>query len=116
MIGANAEAIATAEDREQFKEAMIEIGLECRDRGVARNMDEAREVVAEIGLPAIIRPAFILGGRGTGIAAHRRRVRARSRATASTASPIGEILDRGVDRRLEGVRARGHARPAPTTA
>ena len=70
MIGANAEAIATAEDRERFKEAMIEIGLDVPRSGIAHTLDEARAVADEIGLPVIIRPAYILGGRGTGIAAH----------------------------------------------
>ena len=69
MIGADATAIATAEDREKFKTAMVEIGLDVPRSGTARDMDEARKVVADIGLPVIIRPAYILGGRGTGIAA-----------------------------------------------
>ncbi|MBC8364771.1 MAG: carbamoyl-phosphate synthase large subunit [Actinobacteria bacterium] len=68
LIGADAEAIATAEDRERFKEAMLEIGLEVPASGVAHDMDEARRVVDDIGLPVVIRPAYILGGRGTGIA------------------------------------------------
>jgi len=68
LIGANAEAIATAEDRDKFKQAMIEIGLDVPRSGVAHNMEEATEVLKEIGLPVIIRPAYILGGRGTGIA------------------------------------------------
>jgi carbamoyl-phosphate synthase large subunit len=68
LIGANAEAIATAEDRDRFKQAMIEIGLSVPRSGIAHDMDEARKVMAEIGLPVIIRPAYILGGRGTGIA------------------------------------------------
>ncbi|HJL75973.1 MAG TPA: carbamoyl-phosphate synthase large subunit, partial [Acidimicrobiales bacterium] len=57
-----------AEDRERFKEAMLEIGLEVPASGVAHDMDEARRVVDDIGLPVVIRPAYILGGRGTGIA------------------------------------------------
>ncbi len=68
LIGANAEAISTAEDRDKFKQAMIEIGLSVPRSGVAHNMEEAHKVLAEIGLPIIIRPAYILGGRGTGIA------------------------------------------------
>ena len=68
LIGANAQAIATAEDRGLFKKAMIEIGLAVPPSGVAHNIDEANAIVAEIGLPVIIRPAYILGGRGTGIA------------------------------------------------
>lgn len=68
LIGANAEAIATAEDRDKFKQAMIEIGLSVPRSGVAHNMEESLQVLEEIGLPVIIRPAYILGGRGTGIA------------------------------------------------
>ncbi|MEO6653827.1 MAG: carbamoyl-phosphate synthase large subunit [Ilumatobacteraceae bacterium] len=91
MIGANAEAIATAEDRWRFKEAMIEIGLAVPRSGVAHNMDDARSVVAEIGLPIIIRPAYILGGRGTGIASTPEEFE-RLAATGLDASPIREIL------------------------
>ena len=59
LIGANAEAIATAEDRDKFKQAMIEIGLGVPASGVAHSMDEAIEVIKSIGLPCIIRPAYI---------------------------------------------------------
>jgi carbamoyl-phosphate synthase large subunit len=91
MIGANAEAIATAEDRDKFKQAMIEIGLNVPHSGIAHTMDEARVVVAEIGLPAIIRPAYILGGRGTGIAATPAEFETMA-ANGLNASPISEIL------------------------
>jgi carbamoyl-phosphate synthase large subunit len=91
MIGANAEAIATAEDREKFKQAMIEIGLAVPSSGTAHTMDEARAVVAEIGLPCIIRPAYILGGRGTGIASTLDEFE-KVAANGLQASPISEIL------------------------
>jgi carbamoyl-phosphate synthase large subunit len=91
MIGANAEAIATAEDRERFKQAMIEIGLAVPRSGTAHTMEEAREVVAEIGLPIIIRPAYILGGRGTGMAATMEEFEVVA-ANGLAASPISEIL------------------------
>jgi carbamoyl-phosphate synthase large subunit len=91
MIGANAEAISTAEDRDKFKQAMIEIGLSVPRSGIAHTMDEARVVVAEIGLPAIIRPAYILGGRGTGIASTLDEFE-RIAANGLAASPISEIL------------------------
>jgi carbamoyl-phosphate synthase large subunit len=91
MIGANADAIATAEDRENFKVAMTEIGLEsCRSR-IAHSMDEARAAMEEIGLPTMIRPAYILGGRGTGIAHTVEEFEALA-ATGIEASPINEIL------------------------
>ena len=91
MIGANAEAIATAEDRQQFKDAMIEIGLDVPRSGVGHTMDEARAVLEDIGLPVIIRPAYILGGRGTGIASTAEEFE-RVASNGLAASPISEIL------------------------
>ncbi|MEI6299320.1 MAG: carbamoyl-phosphate synthase large subunit, partial [Actinomycetota bacterium] len=91
LIGANAEAIATAEDRDKFKQAMIEIGLSVPHSGIAHNMDEATEVLEEIGLPVIIRPAYILGGRGTGIANTMEEF-LKLASIGLDASPIREIL------------------------
>ncbi|MCC6240996.1 MAG: carbamoyl-phosphate synthase large subunit [Phycisphaerales bacterium] len=68
MIGANRQAIFRGEDRKVFKDLMIEIGLNVPRSGVVHNMDEARQVLEDIGLPLIIRPAFTLGGTGGGIA------------------------------------------------
>ena len=68
MIGANAEAIDLAEDRQKFRNAMTEIGLESARSGVAHTMAEARDLQADIGFPVIIRPSFTLGGSGGGIA------------------------------------------------
>ncbi|MCQ3806202.1 MAG: carbamoyl-phosphate synthase large subunit [Acidimicrobiaceae bacterium] len=91
MIGADAAAIATAEDRELFKSAMTEIGLEVARSGIAHDMDRARRVVEEVGLPVIIRPAYILGGRGTGIAATLEEFE-KIAAYGLECSPISEIL------------------------
>ena len=91
LIGANAEAIATAEDRDLFKKAMIEIGLKVPESGIAHSMDEAHVVLETIGLPCIIRPAYILGGRGTGIAATMEEFEVVCH-NGIDASPIGEIL------------------------
>ena len=98
LIGADAEAIATAEDRERFKTAMLEIGLEVPASGIAHDMDEARRVVERIGLPAVIRPAYILGGRGTGIAATAEEFE-RVAAQGLDASRIHEIL---IERSIAG--------------
>tara|TARA_B100000809_G_scaffold5390_2_gene5498 strand:- start:390 stop:3680 length:3291 start_codon:yes stop_codon:yes gene_type:complete len=98
LIGADAEAIATAEDRGRFKEAMLEIGLEVPASGIAHDMDEARRVVERIGLPAVIRPAYILGGRGTGIAATAEEFE-RVAAQGLDASRIHEIL---IERSIAG--------------
>ncbi|MGH9136864.1 MAG: carbamoyl-phosphate synthase large subunit [Acidimicrobiales bacterium] len=91
LIGANAEAISTAEDRERFKAAMQEIGLDVPASGIAHTLDEARRVLTEVGLPAIVRPAFILGGKGTGIAYTTEEFERVAR-TGLDASPISEIL------------------------
>ena len=98
LIGADAEAIATAEDRERFKTAMLEIGLDVPASGIAHDMDEARRVVECIGLPAVIRPAYILGGRGTGIAATAEEFE-RVAAQGLDASRIHEIL---IERSIAG--------------
>ena len=72
MIGAKPEAIHKGEDRLAFKNAMLKIGLDMPQSGVAHTMEEARKIAAEIGrFPLIIRPAFTLGGTGGGIAYNR---------------------------------------------
>ncbi len=68
MIGASADAIDMAEDRERFREAMNEIGLASARSGLAHSMDDAWKVQAEIGFPMIIRPSFTMGGTGGGVA------------------------------------------------
>jgi carbamoyl-phosphate synthase large subunit len=71
LIGANAEAIDLAEDRQKFRDAMTEIGLASARSGVAHTIEEARRIQADIGFPVIIRPSFTLGGTGGGIAFNR---------------------------------------------
>jgi carbamoyl-phosphate synthase large subunit len=71
MIGASKEAIDKAEDREKFKAAMSSIGLASPRSMLAHSMEEAMQVQATIGFPAIIRPSFTLGGTGSGIAYNR---------------------------------------------
>ncbi|WP_114519890.1 carbamoyl-phosphate synthase large subunit [Altererythrobacter sp. ZODW24] len=68
MIGADAEAIDKAEDRQKFRDAMDSIGLESARSGIAHNVEQAFEVLERTKLPAIIRPSFTLGGTGGGIA------------------------------------------------
>ncbi len=91
LIGADAAAIATAEDRHLFKQAMLEIGLDVPRSGIAKDMQQAREVMATVGLPVIVRPAYILGGRGAGIAETPDEFE-RAAADGLDASPISEIL------------------------
>jgi carbamoyl-phosphate synthase large subunit len=71
MIGADAAAIEKAEDRLQFREAMSKIGLESPRSQIAHSLDDAVRALDEVGLPAIIRPSFTLGGTGGGIAYNR---------------------------------------------
>ena len=68
MIGATADAIDKAEDRNRFDKAMKSIGLECPRAGIAHSMEEAYAVLDEVGFPCIIRPSFTMGGSGGGIA------------------------------------------------
>ena len=91
MIGADALAIATAEDRELFKQAMAEIGLATPISGSAHTLEEAMAVIGSIGLPAVIRPAYILGGRGTGSASTMEEFE-KIAAYGLESSPISEIL------------------------
>ena len=91
MIGADAAAIKRGEDREIFKETMRKIGLEtCRGR-IVKSLQEAREVLAEIGLPAVIRPSFTLGGSGSGVAFNREEFDQKVQRGLDL-SPVGEVL------------------------
>ena len=91
MIGADREAIRKAEDRQLFREAMTNIGLECPRSTIAHSLDEARGALDLVGLPAIIRPSFTLGGTGSGIAYNREEFE-RVVAGGLDASPIDEVL------------------------
>jgi carbamoyl-phosphate synthase large subunit len=91
VIGARPEAISTAEDRELFKAAMADIGLAVPESGFAHEVDEAAAIAQRIGWPIIIRPSYILGGAGTGIADNESELR-RLAGEGIAASPIGEIL------------------------
>lgn len=91
LIGAKLPAIQKAEDRALFKDAMIKIGLEVPQSGIAHTVQEALALVQEIGFPAIIRPAFTLGGTGGGIAYNIEEYE--KMVTAGLAlSPISELL------------------------
>ena len=91
MIGATREAIDMAEDRELFRDAMARIGLECAQSMLAHDMEEARAALDVIGLPAIIRPSFTLGGTGGGIAYNRDQFFEIVRGGIE-ASPTNEVL------------------------
>jgi carbamoyl-phosphate synthase large subunit len=88
LIGANAEAIAKAEDRELFREAMTKIGLVTPKSVLARSRTEALAALDQVGLPAIIRPSYTLGGMGGGIAYNR--------------EEFAEIVERGLDASMAG--------------
>jgi carbamoyl-phosphate synthase large subunit len=72
LIGANSKAIANAEDRKKFRKNMIDIGLDLPKSKIVNNINQASKVLKQIGLPAIIRPAFTLGGLGGGIAKNKK--------------------------------------------
>ncbi|MGH9082319.1 MAG: carbamoyl-phosphate synthase large subunit, partial [Acidimicrobiales bacterium] len=98
VIGARPEAIRTAEDRDLFKTAMEEIGLAVPPSGFAHSLDEALAVADGVGYPIMIRPSYILGGKGTGIASDPAAL-TRLAADGLDASPVGEIL---VERSIAG--------------
>ncbi|MDP6345614.1 MAG: carbamoyl-phosphate synthase large subunit, partial [Alphaproteobacteria bacterium] len=91
LIGASPEAIAKAEDRSLFRDAMARIGLESPRAGIAHDMTEALAALEHVGLPAIIRPSFTLGGTGGGIAYNRDEFQTIVTGGLD-ASPVGEVL------------------------
>jgi carbamoyl-phosphate synthase large subunit len=98
VIGARPLAIETAENRGLFKAAMSDIGLAVPPSGFARSLEGAMQIVESIGYPTMVRPSFILGGAGTGIARGPEEFR-RLAGEGLAASPIGEIL---VERSIAG--------------
>jgi carbamoyl-phosphate synthase large subunit len=91
MIGAKADAIDKAENRQRFRDAMDKIGLESARSGVANTLDEAFAVLERTGLPSIIRPSFTLGGTGGGIAYNKAEFEHIVRSGLE-ASPTTEVL------------------------
>ena len=91
LIAASRAAIDMAEDRELFRNAMREIGLECPRSQIARSIEEAHAIAAETGYPVVIRPSFTMGGTGGGIAYNREELEAIV-ARGVEASPTGEVL------------------------
>ena len=91
MIGASREAIEMAEDRERFRNAMRDIGLESARAAVAHSLEEALAIQAPLGFPCVIRPSFTLGGSGGGIAYNLEEFETIV-ARGLDASPTGEVL------------------------
>jgi carbamoyl-phosphate synthase large subunit len=91
LIGANYEAIACAEDREQFRTAMAAAGLQMPKSVIATTLAEARDALSHLGLPCVVRPAYTLGGRGGGIARTAEEFE-RIAAHGIEVSPIGQVL------------------------
>ena len=91
LLGSPIEAIERAEDREKFRETMLNAGQPCVPSGIAETLEDALAVAAEIGYPVIVRPAYTLGGSGGGIAADEAEMRQIARSGLD-ASPITQIL------------------------
>lgn len=92
LIGAKAEAIRRGEDRQLFKEIMLEIGLDCAQSEVGRTLEECHTIAQSIGkFPVIIRPAYTLGGAGGGIAYNREELEEICRRGLDL-SPVSEVL------------------------
>jgi len=91
LIGASADAIHKAEDRDAFKQAMQRIGLRVPESGTAHNRDEAIRVLDRVGFPAIIRPSFTMGGTGGNIAYNREEFE-KLIEWALAMSPVSQVL------------------------
>ena len=91
LIGASREAIRMAEDRELFRVAMAEIGLDCPKAEVVRTFEQALVTQAKVGFPTVIRPSFTLGGSGGGIAYNREEFEEIVKRGLEL-SPVGEVL------------------------
>ncbi|MCE7885090.1 MAG: carbamoyl-phosphate synthase large subunit, partial [Actinobacteria bacterium ATB1] len=91
LIGANLDAIRTAEDRESFKQAMVEIGLDVPRSGTVHSVEGALVLAEEIGYPVVVRPAFTLGGGGGGTARDEAALR-RIVAEGIRLSPVDQVL------------------------
>jgi len=91
LLGANIAAIRKAEDRSEFKKAMIQIGLSVPSSALCNDLESAQKFCQEIGLPLIIRPSFTLGGTGGGVATNMEEFETIARGGLE-ASPIGQIL------------------------
>jgi carbamoyl-phosphate synthase large subunit len=91
LIGASREAIRMAEDRELFRVAMGEIGLDCPKAEVARSLEQALDIQTRVGYPTIIRPSFTLGGSGGGIAYNREEL-IEIAGRGLELSPVHEVL------------------------
>src|SRR5436189_36432 len=91
LIGASVDAIRVAENRHEFKAAMEEIGLAVPESGFATTLDDAMEIAEQVGYPLIVRPSFILGGGGTGVAHSADEMRDIAERGLA-ASPVTEIL------------------------
>ena len=110
LIGAGMEAIERAEDRGRFREVMAAAGLETPRAGYAKSMADARRIAARLGHPLMIRPSYILGGGGTGMAYNARQFEeVAQRGTGRLAG--GRDPGRAVGGGLEGVRTGGHEGP-----
>jgi carbamoyl-phosphate synthase large subunit len=98
LVGATLDAIRTAEDRELFRDAMQDAGLGMPGSAIVHSVEEARNVIGDLGLPVVVRPAYTLGGLGGGVARNELEFEKAVRHGLAT-SPISQIL---IDQYLEG--------------
>ena len=98
LIGANSKAISNAEDRKKFRKNMVDIGLDLPKSEIVNNLHQASKALKKIGLPAIIRPAFTLGGLGGGIAKNKKEYQKIIKSGLQE-SPVSQVL---VEECLEG--------------
>ena len=109
LIGAGIEAINKAEDRDLFKVAMTNIGLDLPKSGYAESIKQAWEIAEEVGFPNVIRPSFTLGGTGGSVAFTREEFE-KLASWGLEVSPVNRVLVEQSVPGMEGIRAGGDAR------
>ena len=110
LIGADVEAIERGENRELFRQIVADVGAESARSAVCHSLEDCLAAVDDLGYPVVVRPSFTMGGRRLGHRLRRGRP-ASHRRLRPAGEPHHRGPPRGVDHRLEGVRARAHARP-----
>ena len=102
VIGTSPETIELAEDRDRFRQMMEKLGIPMAESGMASTLDEALEIAARIGYPLMVRPSFVLGGRGMEVVHDEEMLRHYVKAAVAEVSPERPILiDRFLDNAIE---------------
>ncbi|MBF0217348.1 MAG: carbamoyl-phosphate synthase large subunit [Candidatus Omnitrophica bacterium] len=101
ILGTSPESIRFAEDRESFREKMIELGIPQPESGIARSLEQAIEIAKRIGYPLMVRPSFVLGGRGMEIIYDEERLTKYAKDAIQVSPEYPMLIDRFLERAIE---------------